>query len=186
VDEVEIWSNRKITLNNMVDDKAVRNAVISAALIKPLGVPSVFRRVSDPVGLVAVPLISLISGVISGGTSNGVVDEWRLGLYVYGSSKERDDMDNDDREDSVGVAFPELILKASFILPELALPIFVLLLAVLGLTLLSKLLRRGGWAVFAQTSDSVTILTPIASLLFAGMKSVVLPFLRLRCVLVGW
>jgi hypothetical protein len=173
-------------LNNIVDARAVRNAVISAALIRPLGVPSLFRSVSDPVGLVAAPFISLISGVMSGGTSNGVVDECREGLYVKGSSNDILDISKDDLGDVV-VEFFELKLKASFMLLVLALPILVLLLDVLGLTLLSRLLILGGGrADFAQTSDSVTIFTPIPSLLFAGMNRVVLPSLRLRCVRVGW
>jgi hypothetical protein len=144
--------------------------------------------VSDPVGLVAAPFISLISGVMSGGTSNGVVDECReglCGLYVKGSSIDILDMSNEDLAD-VGVEFVELMLKASFMLVELALPTLVLLLfAVLGLTLSRLLILGGGLAVFAQTSDSVTILTPMPSLLFAGMNRVVLPSLRLRCVRVG-
>jgi len=69
-----------LTLNNIVDVSAVRKAVISAALINPRTLPSLLSSVKDPVGDVAAPFISLISGVISGGTSNGVVDECREGL----------------------------------------------------------------------------------------------------------
>lgn len=75
----------RLTWNSIVDAKAVLKAVISAALIKPRTVPSLFSSVSDPDGLVDAPFISLISGVISGGTSKGVVEEWReglCGLYV--------------------------------------------------------------------------------------------------------
>jgi len=132
----------KLTLNSIVEAKAVRNAVTSAALISPLRVPSVFSSVSEPVGLVAAPFISLISGVMSGGTSKAVVEECPLPLYVYGSSKDKDDMDSDDLGDPVLDAFPDLVLNVSFML--LVLPTFVLLLVLLGLMLLLKLLMRGG------------------------------------------
>jgi hypothetical protein len=174
-------------LNNIVDARAVRKAVISAALIRPRTLPSLFRSVRDPDGLVAAPFISLISGVISGGTSNGVVDECReglCGLYVKGSSIDILDMSNEDLVE-LGVEFVELMLRASFMLLLLVLPTLVLLLAVLGLALSRLLILGGGLAEFAQTSDSVTIFTPMPSLLFAGMNIVVLPSLRLRCVRIG-
>lgn len=81
-----VWTiSIRLTLNSIVDARAVLKAVISAALIRPRTLPSLFNSVSDPVGLVAAPFISLISGVISGGTSKGVVEECReglCGLYV--------------------------------------------------------------------------------------------------------
>lgn len=179
-----------LTLNNMVDAKAVLKAVISAALIKPRTLPSLFNIVSDPVGLVDAPFISLISGVISGGTSKGVVEECREGLcdlYVKGSSIVILDISKEDlAEVGEEFVFVELILRASFMLLVLALPDFVLLLVVLGLTLSRLLILGGGLAVLAQTSESVTILTPMPSLLLAGMNKVVLPSCRLRCVRIGW
>jgi hypothetical protein len=108
---------------------------------------------------------------------------------VKGSSIAILDMSKEDLAEEVVVEFLlllELPLKASFMLLTLELPTLVLLLVVLGLTLSRLLIRGGGLAVFAQTSDSVTILTPMPSLLFAGMNRVVLPSLRLRWVRVGW
>lgn len=138
----------------------------------------------------AAPFISLISGVISGGTSNGVVEEClegSCGLYVNGSSTDILDISKEDlAELGDEFVFVELMLKASFILLVLALPIFVLLFDALGLTFSRLLILGGGLAVLAQTSESVTILTPMPSLLLAGMNKVVLPSCRLRCVRIGW
>lgn len=190
IESLEWTVSVRLTLNSMVDARAVLNAVISAALIKPRTLPSLFNSVSDPVGLVDAPFISLISGVMSGGTSKGVVEECReglCGLYVKGSSIDILDISNEDlAEIGDEFVFVELMLRASFMLLVLALPIFVLLLDVLGLTLSRLLILGGGLAVLAHTSDSVTILTPMPSLLLAGMNRVVLPSCRLRCVRVGW
>jgi hypothetical protein len=169
-------------LNSIVLAKAVLKAVISAAFINPRGVPLRLRRVKLPLGLVPWPFIffARISSVMSGGTSNGVV--WLLALVdVAAVDPELRDMEL-TRESSVSGSL--LVVLPSRIL-----------LDPLGLVAESeseKLPTRplrlgspGGLELLAQTSLRVTILTPILSMLLAGMNSVVEPSFRVSCVLFG-
>jgi hypothetical protein len=121
--------------------------------------------------------MSFISCVKSGGTSKGVV--WLLGLAA---AVEAEPMDN------------ELIREVTLDGSLLVLPSRILL-EPLGLleSALEKLPIRpsrfgkpAGSALFAHTSLKVTILTPILSMLFAGMNNVVDPSLRESCVRLGW
>lgn len=101
--------------------------------------------------------------MISGGTSKAVVCEVEL-LDVSDIFDKPEDME------------PVLPWLDSVMLER---PLLLILLTLSSL-------RGGGSALLAHTSLNVTILTPIPSVLLAGMNSVVLPSLRERWVRSGW
>jgi hypothetical protein len=167
-------------LNSIVLANAVRNAVISLALISPRTVPFLFSSVRLPVGLVACPFIriSFTSCVRSGGTSKAVV--WLLVLVAAVA-----DPDPRDKELIRGptlegslLVLPSCVLLAPLGLPESALEKLP--------TRSSKFGRLGGSALLAHFSLSVTIFTPMLSMVLAGMNSVVDPSLSESCVRFGW
>jgi hypothetical protein len=146
----------------------VRNAVISAALTRARGVPSFSRRVRDPVGLVAAVFIALSGFLKSGRLSNGVVVDSFLD-DVDGPDVDNDAIDcesNEEADDGVSIAL--LALLVVLLALELLAEVLTLLATLFIRPCASKLFN-------GQTSDNVTILTPIPSLLFAGIKSVVEP-----------
>jgi hypothetical protein len=116
--------------------------------------------------------------VMSGGTSNGVV--WLLVMLAPVDPEPKD---------------MELMCEFSVSGSLLAVLPSRTLLDPLGLVAESeseKLPTRpakfgspGGFELLAQTSDSVTILTPILSMLFAGINSVVEPSFLVSCVRFG-